>query len=128
MKFILVCSCGPLEGFRGAELDSIAQLYNFSISYSEVEYEDPSRPYIIVELESEVEARLLGERSISVKQIYSYWAHATNYEDLHASLQQRKEIYVRQHSLSHQLDPLDRILISFLATIRRRYALEIRTR
>lgn len=35
MKFLLVCSCGPLNEFRLPELDSIATLYNFPITYLE---------------------------------------------------------------------------------------------
>ena len=35
MKFLLVCSAGPLHEFRLPELDSIADLFNFPISYDD---------------------------------------------------------------------------------------------
>lgn len=41
---------------------------------------------MLVELASEVEANLLGSRSISVKSIWHYWADATTYGELHTLL------------------------------------------
>lgn len=41
------------------------------------------RPYLVVELPSEKEARLIGTRAILVKNIWRYWASADTYEQLH---------------------------------------------
>lgn len=41
------------------------------------------RPYLIVELPSEKEARLIGTRAILVKSIWRYWTSADTYDDLH---------------------------------------------
>lgn len=105
MKFLLVCSSGPLHEFRLPELDSIADHFNFPISYDDPERDSTvssglrilsctfpltravqQRPFIVVDLPSEKEARLLGSRAVSVKHIWEYWAHADTYEQLHAQV------------------------------------------
>lgn len=50
---------------------------------------------MVVHLDSEREARLLGSRSISVKHIWAYWADGASYEDLHAQMKLLPELYVR---------------------------------
>lgn len=114
MKFLLACSCGPLHEFRLPELDSIATLYNFPITYLEGSRDTSvgsspcelafseltcavshqQRPFIIIDLPSEEEARLLGSRAISVKHIWHYWAHADTYEQLHPKVVACKELWV----------------------------------
>jgi len=61
--------------FRYAELQSISELFNFSITLPEDEEErDPNRPFLIVELEDEMHARYLARRCILVK--YAQYARS----------------------------------------------------
>lgn len=66
-KYLVVFAQAHQE-FRVPELESVAQLYNFKISLSdEPEERDPSRPFMIIELESENHVRLLAKRCILIK-------------------------------------------------------------
>lgn len=48
--------------------ESVAQLYNFRISFSsDLNERDPGRPYMVVGLDEEEHARLLAKRCILVK-------------------------------------------------------------
>ncbi|KAM0756366.1 tRNA guanosine-2'-O-methyltransferase [Meredithblackwellia eburnea MCA 4105] len=93
MKFLLLCAQPMgLEEFRQPELDSIATLFNFHITYQDPK-QDIKRPYLIVDLESEREARLLGSRSIAIKTVWEYWYDASTYEDLHQYLKTVPELW-----------------------------------
>ncbi|KAI5474831.1 hypothetical protein MNV49_002361 [Pseudohyphozyma bogoriensis] len=97
MKFLLVCSqgspetTGNLGEFRIPELNSIAALFGFEINYPDPI--DTTRPYMVIELAGEKEARLLGSRAISVKHIWEYWADARTYDDLHTIIKPRNDLY-----------------------------------
>ncbi|GAA5875744.1 hypothetical protein JCM1840_003505 [Sporobolomyces johnsonii] len=84
--YLFSCSTGSLESFRLAELDSIAKLYNIPFEY--YEQPDTSRPYMIVALPGEKEARLMGSRLISVKHIWELWAQAETYDELHEKVRE----------------------------------------
>ncbi|CEQ43013.1 SPOSA6832_04905 [Sporobolomyces salmonicolor] len=84
--YLFSCSTGSLESFRLAELDSIAKLYNIPFEY--YEQPDTSRPYMIVALPGEREARLMGSRLISVKHIWELWAQAETYDELHEKVKE----------------------------------------
>lgn len=119
MRFILVCSCGgPLQGFRWAELDSstsqsfsivisahlvpsVATLFDFQIIYVD-ESKDASRPFIVVDLPSEKEARLIGSRAISVKSIWEYWGEGKNYDQVHQVVKASPHLYVSSPSTSYR--------------------------
>ncbi|KAL8286665.1 hypothetical protein RQP46_004193 [Phenoliferia psychrophenolica] len=90
MKFLLVCSQN-LDEFRLPELESIAALFNFKIRYEGVP--DVTRPYMIVDLDSEREALLLGSRAICVKHIWEHWADALTYEELQPKIKALPELY-----------------------------------
>ena len=56
--------------FRLPELHSIAELYGFTFSLSPVaEDRDPNRPYMIIDLSEEKDARILAQRCVLVKQV-----------------------------------------------------------
>jgi tRNA (guanine10-N2)-methyltransferase len=54
---------------------------------------------MIVEMESEKEARLLGSRAISVKHIWEFWGDARTYDELHTQIKGIKNVWVRSAEL-----------------------------
>lgn len=98
MRKYLVHYSQAHDSFRLPELNSIAELHGFGQSMkvtlpddlpdggpSTVDDSKPSapRPFVIVELESEAQARILAARCILVKAVYELWAHAPSYSLLH---------------------------------------------
>ncbi|KAG8985827.1 hypothetical protein FRB90_004426, partial [Tulasnella sp. 427] len=100
MREYLLLYSQPHESFRIPELTSIAELHGFGRTMKitlpddlpdggrEPSASDESktrapRPFIIVELESEAQARILAERCILIKAVYELWAHAPSYSVLH---------------------------------------------
>ncbi|KAG8956326.1 hypothetical protein FRC04_004406 [Tulasnella sp. 424] len=100
MRKYLVHYSQAHDSFRLPELNSIAELHGFGQSMKVTLPDDlpdggrnsstpddskPSapRPFVIVELELEAQARILAERCILVKAIYELWAHAPSYALLH---------------------------------------------
>ncbi|BGP38977.1 hypothetical protein JCM10449v2_002915 [Rhodotorula kratochvilovae] len=79
--FLLFCVQGPLEGFRLAEIRSVAKLYRLDLSWPAPP--DSTRPYVLIGLPSEDDARRLAGRMISAKHVWEYWCHADTYADLH---------------------------------------------
>lgn len=65
---------------------------------------DLQRPYLIVELASEKEARLIGSRAILVKNIWRYWASADTYDQLHEQLREPEQ---RVHWVRHPPSRID---------------------
>ncbi|TEB38249.1 RNA methylase [Coprinellus micaceus] len=72
------------EEFRLPELQSISELNGFTIQFlDDPECNDPKRPFMVLELENEEQARLLARRCILVKAVYDYYGHGSTYEALH---------------------------------------------
>ncbi|KAM0788686.1 hypothetical protein ACM66B_002783 [Microbotryomycetes sp. NB124-2] len=94
MKYLLACSAGNgLHEFRVPELESIASLHGFQIKFLDDERARAHNPYIVVELESDEQAKLLGSRAISVRHIWQYWADAASYKDMHALIKERNSLW-----------------------------------
>ena len=87
MKFILIAAHSALNEFRLAEIESIATLFNFNFSYPDQSHLDITRPYLVIDLPSQVEANLLGSRLIGIKSIWEHWADAQSYHHLHQIIQ-----------------------------------------
>ncbi|PCH43385.1 tRNA guanosine-2'-O-methyltransferase [Wolfiporia cocos MD-104 SS10] len=80
-EFYLFAFAQAHEEFRIPELQSIAELHNFTIKFqSEV---NVHRPFMILELESEEHARTLARRCILVKAVCEFYARGLSYEELH---------------------------------------------
>ncbi|KAJ6475317.1 S-adenosyl-L-methionine-dependent methyltransferase [Mycena vitilis] len=77
--------------FRLPELESIARLHGFTVSFPADC--DPSRPFMILQLDSEEQARLLASRCILVKHIYEFYAQGGNYDELHAVNKGRSQLW-----------------------------------
>ncbi|GAA5821891.1 hypothetical protein JCM11251_004765 [Rhodosporidiobolus azoricus] len=79
--YLLFAVQGPLEEFRIPEVESVCKLLN--VEYSWPVTPDYTRPYVLVGLRSEEDARKLGTRLVSVKHVWEFWAQAETYEELH---------------------------------------------
>ncbi|GAA5992743.1 hypothetical protein JCM10908_006911 [Rhodotorula pacifica] len=79
--YILFGVQGPLEEFRLPEIESVARLYN--INYSWPVRPDHTRPYTLIGLENDQAAKKLGQRLVSIKHVWQYWASADTYEQIH---------------------------------------------
>ncbi|KAG5647054.1 hypothetical protein DXG03_001424 [Asterophora parasitica] len=72
--------------FRLPELSSVAELHGFTATLPlNPEDRDPTRPYMVVELEQEEHALILARRCILVKSIYEFYGQGSSYEELHAA-------------------------------------------
>ncbi|KAJ6593851.1 S-adenosyl-L-methionine-dependent methyltransferase [Mycena capillaripes] len=69
--------------FRLPELESVAKLHGFTISLP-VDC-DTSRPFMVLHLASDEQARLLASRCILIKHIYEFYAQGGDYEELHVA-------------------------------------------
>ncbi|ONH80009.1 hypothetical protein BON23_1087 [Saccharomyces cerevisiae] len=72
--------------FRRAELESLADLYNLSIDFSQY---DANSPFFIVELENDQQAKDWIKRSILTRGIYEYWGQGTTLDELHKDIQRQ---------------------------------------
>ncbi|POY73987.1 hypothetical protein BMF94_2798 [Rhodotorula taiwanensis] len=79
---------GPLEQFRLPEIDSVLQL--FQIPHSWPTSPDPLRPYTLIGLRNDDDARKLGSRLVSVKHVWEYWASADSYHQVHDVVQSQE--------------------------------------
>ncbi|KAF4567631.1 hypothetical protein EYR40_006632 [Pleurotus pulmonarius] len=77
--------------FRIPELKSVAELYKFSLLLPELC--DPSRPFMVIELDQEEHARLLAKRCILIKSIYEFYGHGATYDELHAVVQKNQALW-----------------------------------
>ncbi|KAJ7680272.1 hypothetical protein DFH06DRAFT_1265322 [Mycena polygramma] len=83
--------------FRLPELESIARLHGFTISFPADC--DSSRPFMILQLDSEEQARLLASRCILIKSsiapmhIYEFYAQGGDYEELHGANKGRSQLW-----------------------------------
>ncbi|SCV70748.1 BQ2448_3510 [Microbotryum intermedium] len=123
MRFLLVCSRGDLDEFRIPEIESIATLFKLPLHF-EVDHAPSSSsaaaalevrdkrlrcssactlhgqsPFVVVHLDNEDQARLLGSRSIGIKSIWQLWADAPTYEQLFDRLK-TDDLLWRHHAAS----------------------------
>lgn len=77
-------------GFRKAELESIADLYGIQVDFSG---HDESRPFLVITLESDEEARKLVKRSVLARGIYELWGTGSNLEELHEDVKKNSKHY-----------------------------------
>lgn len=78
------------DEFRIPELQSISELYGFTIGLSR--YSDPlaceaavKRPFMVLGLEEDAHAKLLASRCILIKSVYEFYAQGSTYDELHAA-------------------------------------------
>ncbi|KAF4620526.1 hypothetical protein D9613_000293 [Agrocybe pediades] len=82
--------------FRLPELQSIAELHSIAYTLPENQDDrDPRRPFMVVELEGEEQARLLARRCILIKAVYEFYAQGSTYEELHAANKLSEPLWTR---------------------------------
>ncbi|KAJ7262228.1 tRNA guanosine-2'-O-methyltransferase [Mycena haematopus] len=77
--------------FRLPELESISELHGFAISVPADC--DPSRPFVVLKLESEEHARLLARRCILIKHVYEFYARGGDYDELHIANEASRHLW-----------------------------------
>ncbi|QSL66220.1 hypothetical protein MERGE_000595 [Pneumocystis wakefieldiae] len=116
LKDYLILFSQSFEEFRRQELESLATLEEIKADFSN---HHKDTPYLIVRLESDAQAAKLIRRSICCRAIYSLWAYADSYNDLHSILRQcgpdltepfrhssfkfTVESFNKSHSIEHQV-------------------------
>jgi len=110
MKKYLVTFAQSHSEFRLPELQSIAELYNFP--YELADGSDVSRPFMIISLASEEDARLLARRCILIKyasssrvpqfwdigntllrSVHEFYASGSTYEELHTETRNNRDLW-----------------------------------
>ncbi|KAH9935695.1 tRNA guanosine-2'-O-methyltransferase [Fomitopsis serialis] len=77
------------EEFRIPEIQSIAELHGFEVTFPP--FPDASRPFMVLELESESHARVLAQRCILVKSVCEFYGRGKTYEELHEQIRKNRE-------------------------------------
>ncbi|KAI0665934.1 tRNA guanosine-2'-O-methyltransferase [Trametes maxima] len=78
------------EEFRLPELLSVAELYGFEIKLPDnPEDRKITRPFMVIELESEEHAKLLAKRCILIRYVCEFYARGKSYEELHQRTRER---------------------------------------
>lgn len=105
--------------FRLPELESVGKIHGFEVTLPEdAEERDPSRPFMIVELEREEHARMLARRCILIRcacwlyewglvlklgrAIYEFWLSAPTYSDLHTQNRAHLSLWQPYMSSTHK--------------------------
>lgn len=88
------------DEFRIPELQSISELHGFTIGlsrYNDLQRVEAAvkRPFMILELEEEVHAKLLAGRCILIKAIYEFYAQGSTYNELHQANQEVRSRWER---------------------------------
>ncbi|CAB4256802.1 similar to Saccharomyces cerevisiae YOL124C TRM11 Catalytic subunit of an adoMet- dependent tRNA methyltransferase complex (Trm11p-Trm112p) [Maudiozyma barnettii] len=79
--------------FRLAELESLADLFNIDVDFSQY---NADSPFFFVELENDDQARQWIKRSVLTKAIYEYWGKGETIEELHDTIQHLEGFQERQ--------------------------------
>ncbi|XP_071536651.1 tRNA (guanine(10)-N(2))-methyltransferase homolog [Panulirus ornatus] len=96
IKYLFWCANEHIE-FRIPELMSIALMFKIPIKWIDKPKEDP---YVIVEMNSEMDARKLMSRSLLVRSCYELWGQGETEAELHSSVKSHPQEFFRPH-LSH---------------------------
>ncbi|KAI8993886.1 tRNA guanosine-2'-O-methyltransferase [Trametes punicea] len=83
------------EEFRIPELLSVSELYGFRIKFPDDLEQRTSRPFMILELESEEHAKLLARRCILIKYVCEFYARGKTYEEVHQQNRSRVALWQR---------------------------------
>jgi tRNA (guanine10-N2)-methyltransferase len=101
--------------FRLPELQSIAELYGIAYSLPPQEEDhDPTRPFMVIEVEKEEHVRILARRCILIKYVlevnqkinpglflppvravYEFYGQGSTYDDLHEANRKSKSLWTR---------------------------------
>ncbi|KAJ2608780.1 hypothetical protein H4S08_004322 [Coemansia sp. RSA 1365] len=87
------------EDFRLAELEALTLLEDVVVEYDQANYTSKS-PFLIVEIESALQAAKLVRRGILVKSIVEYWGSGSTYDELFAEVKQQPERWTEHKNSS----------------------------
>ncbi|KAJ2807600.1 hypothetical protein H4R20_001229 [Coemansia guatemalensis] len=87
------------EDFRLAELEALTLLEDVVVEYDRASY-NPESPFLIVEIESALQAAKLVRRGILVRSIVEYWGSGSTYEELFAEVRRQPERWAEYKSCS----------------------------
>lgn len=73
------------QGFRIPEFEALGKLFEIPLNWVEKNEEEP---WVILDLESENQAKKILSRSISTKYCVELWGDGNSYEKLHSSLKE----------------------------------------
>lgn len=88
MKSYLISLAQAYPNFRRPELEALADYYGFSIDLLS---HDENKPFMVVQLENDDQARKLIERSILSKGIYELWGEGKDIQELHKDVKQKSQ-------------------------------------
>ncbi|KIM45389.1 hypothetical protein M413DRAFT_65987 [Hebeloma cylindrosporum] len=84
------------DDFRLPELQSVAELYGITYSLPPREEDrDPTRPFMVIDLEDEEHARLLARRCILIKAVYEFYGQGSTYDELHEANRKSEPLWTR---------------------------------
>lgn len=92
-KYLFWCVNEHID-FRIPELKSVASLFKIPFKWVEKPQEDP---FIILEMESEQDARRLVSRCMLVRGCYELWGEGHSHEELHRSIKQTPLSMIAPH-------------------------------
>ncbi|EKM54553.1 uncharacterized protein PHACADRAFT_196984 [Phanerochaete carnosa HHB-10118-sp] len=96
------------DEFRVPEVLSVAELYDIKIAFYGIPAElDVSRPFMVLGLESEEDAKKLARKCILIKSVHEFYGRGKTYEDLFAQTQQnghRWAKYVQETSFKFKVE------------------------
>ncbi|EMR08251.1 hypothetical protein PNEG_03418 [Pneumocystis murina B123] len=98
LKDYVILFAQSFEDFRFQELESLAILEGIKADFSN---HHKHTPYLIVRLENDTQAKKLIRRSICCRAIYSLWACAKSYNDLHFILRQSGFTDIKKEPFRH---------------------------
>lgn len=94
MKKYIISFANSFPNFRVAELQALAELHDIHVDLSA---HDEKSPFLIVELENDLQAQELVQRSILAKGIYELWGEGPDlpklHEDIRAQSQDKFALY-----------------------------------
>ncbi|KAK6455684.1 putative ribonuclease methylating protein [Scheffersomyces xylosifermentans] len=85
MKEYLIYLAQAYPEFRRAELESLADFFGIPLDMS---HHNVERPFIIVTLENDEQAKQIMKRSILSRGIYELWGQGKTYEEVHANVKE----------------------------------------
>ncbi|XP_018015888.1 tRNA (guanine(10)-N2)-methyltransferase homolog [Hyalella azteca] len=97
-KYLFWCINEHIE-FRVPELKSIASLFKIPLKWAEKPKEDP---FVILEMESEQDAKKLVSRCMLVKACYELWGDGCSSEEMHNNIRQQPQSLYKPHLASHK--------------------------
>lgn len=86
MKQYIISFSNSFASFRVPELESLADLFGISVDFS---HHNEKSPFLIVDLESDEDAKNLIKRSVLAKGIYEFWGQGSDLEELHEDIKSK---------------------------------------